>query len=276
MNKIYLLILVLVMNLHQTIAQPRTDQFLKEILESQKDALFNKVINDAQTYRLQIIYTRIDRNNKNEPTFTNYYFNYDPKLYFNPASTVKLPLAALALEKLNALDIDGVNKFTTIQFDSGYEKQTTFYMDESAPDELPTIAHLIKRAFLISENDPYNRLYQFVGQQEIHRSLYDKGYKEIKIPRQFMGFTLEQNRRSNPVRFLDKNGKLIYTQPSLYNPDDLVFNDTIKLGNGYMNRSGEIINEPFDFTMQNNISLYDLQQVLQRWLSPRPSASGQQ
>lgn len=268
MNKIYVLILVLVMNFHQMIAQPRTDQFLKEILESHKDTLFNKVINDAQTYRLQIIYTRIDRNKKNEPTFTNYYFNYHPKLYFNPASTVKLPLAALALEKLNALDIDGVNKFTTIQFDSGYEKQTTFYMDESAPDELPTIAHLIKRAFLISENDPYNRLYQFVGQQEIHRSLYDKGYKEIKIPRQFMGFTLEQNRRSNPVRFLDKNGKLIYTQPSLYNPDDLVFNDTIKLGNGYMNRSGVIINEPFDFTMQNNISLYDLQQVLQSLVVP--------
>ena len=106
---------------HQSIAQPRTDQLLKELLESNRDTPFNQVVNDAKKYRLQIIYTRIDRNKKNEPAFTNYYFNYNPKLYFNPASTVKLPLAALALEKLRALDIDGVNKFTTIQFDSGYE-----------------------------------------------------------------------------------------------------------------------------------------------------------
>ena len=267
MKKILFVILVFIMN-HQSIAQPRTDQLLKELLESNRDTLFNQVFNDAKKYRLQIIYTRIDRNKKNEPAFTNYYFNYNPKLYFNPASTVKLPLAALALEKLRALDIDGVNKFTTIQFDSGYEKQTTLIKDETAPGQLPTIAHLIKRAFLISENDPYNRLYQFVGQQEIHRSLYDKGYTGIKIPRQFMGFTSEQNRRSNPLRFLDKNGHLIYAQPSLYNPDDLIFNDTIKLGNSYMDRNGSIINEPFDFTMHNNISLYDLQQILQSLIFP--------
>ncbi len=268
MNKLILLILVFLMNYHQTSAQSRTDQLLKEILESSKDALFNQVVKDAKTYRLQIIYTRIDRNKKNEPAFTNYYFNYDPQLYFNPASTVKLPLAALALEKLNAPDKDGVNKFTTIQYDSGYEKQTTLFKDETAPKAIPTIAHLIKRAFLISENDPYNRLYQFVGQQEIHRSLHDKGYTGIRIPRQFMGFTFDQNRRSNPLRFLDENGKLIYAQPSLYNPDELVFNDTIKLGNGYMDRNGSIINEPFDFTMHNNISLYDLQQVLQSLVIP--------
>ncbi len=268
MNKLFLAILFFIMNIHQTIAQSRTDHFLKEILESNKDTIFNQVMNDAQTYRLQIIYTSIDRNKNNEPNFKNYYFNYDPQLYFNPASTVKLPLAALALEKFNALNKNGVNKFTTIQYDSGYEKQTPFYKDESAPKELPSIAHLIKRAFLISENDPYNRLYQFVGQQEIHRSLHDKGYTGVRIPRQFMGFTFDQNRHSNPLRFLDENGKQIYAQPSLYNPDDLVFIDTIKLGNGYMDRNGTIINEPFNFTRHNNISIYDLQQVLQSLVVP--------
>ena len=139
MNKLFLLILVFLMNYHQTNAQPRTDQLLKELLESSKDALFNQVVKDAKTYRLQIIYTRIDRNKKNEPKFTNYYFNYDPQLYYNPASTVKLPLAALALEKLKALDKDGVNKFTTIQYDSGYEKQTTLIKDETAENRINRI-----------------------------------------------------------------------------------------------------------------------------------------
>lgn len=268
MDKICMVILFFCMSFQLTNAQTRSDQLMKEILGKSKDTLFTRVMNNASTHRLQIIYTRVDRNKQNIPNLTNYYFNYDPHLYYNPASTVKLPLAALALEKLNTLNMKGINKFTTVQYDSGYERQTSLYKDESASKQLPTIAHFIKRAFLISENDPYNRLYQFVGQQEIHRSLYDKGYKGIRIPRQFMGFTFEQNRYSNPVRFLDDNGKLLYAQPSLYNPDVLSFNDTIKMGKGYMDRSGAIVNEPFDFTTHNKISLFDLQQIMQSIVFP--------
>jgi hypothetical protein len=137
------------------------------------------VLAQPQTYRLQVIYTQINRDAKNNPTFTHHYFNHDPLLYFNPASMVKLPLALLTLEKLNSLKNKGINKFTTIQFDSSFEGQQPLFKDSTAPDEKPTLAHFIKRAFLISENDPYNRMYQFVGQQHINRSLHQKGYKEV-------------------------------------------------------------------------------------------------
>ena len=256
------------MNVEHAFSQSKTDKSLVDILNQNTDPVFQLVLKDLQTYRLQIIYTKIDRDKNNKPAFTHYFFNHNPELYFNPASMVKLPLAALALEKLNTLNKTGVNKFTTIQYDSGYEKQTSFYKDVSAPNEFPTIAHFIKRAFLISENDPYNRLYQFVGQQEIHRSLHDKSYADIRIPRQFMGFTSEQNRRSNPLRFLDDKGNVVFAQPSLYNPDEFDFSKEIKLGKAYMNRNDEIVNEPFDFTMQNNIPLMDLQQILQSIMIP--------
>lgn len=268
MKTIFLLSLFFFMKAEKVFCQSTTDDLLRNILNENADPVFQQVLKDPQTYRLQIIYTRIDRDKNNKPTLTNYYFNHDPQLYFNPASMVKLPLAALALEKLNTLSKSGINKFTTIQYDSGYEKQTSFYKDESAPNELPTIAHLIKRAFLISENDPYNRLYQFVGQQEIHRSLHNKGYTGIRIPRQFMGFTSEQNKRSNPLRFVDEKGDLIYAQPSLYNPDSLDFSREIKLGKAYMTRNDSIINKPFDFTFQNNMPLSDMQQILQSIMLP--------
>ena len=77
---------------------------------------------------------------------------------------VKMPLAFLALEKLYELNQPGVNKFTTMQFDSNYQRQVAMTADSSAQNKKPSIAHFVKRAFLISENDPYNRLYQFVGQ----------------------------------------------------------------------------------------------------------------
>ena len=81
-----------------TNAQPKTDAFLKNILENNKDTLFQKVLSNPNEYRLQIIYTQINRDKNNKPSFTNYYFNVDSLFFFNPASTVKLPLAILSLQ----------------------------------------------------------------------------------------------------------------------------------------------------------------------------------
>src|SRR5688572_27889728 len=100
MKTILFLSLLFFMNTESAFSQPATDDLLRSILNENTDPVFQQVLKDPQSYRLQIIYTRIDRDKNNKPTFTNYYFNHDPQLYFNPASMVKLPLAALALEKL--------------------------------------------------------------------------------------------------------------------------------------------------------------------------------
>lgn len=249
-------------------AQPKTDGFFVQLLNVNKDDVFQQVLRHPETYRLQIIYTQIARDKKNNPSFTPYYFHYDSLLYFNPASTVKLPLALLSLEKLNNLHKKGVNKYTTIYFDSSQSWQRPLYRDASALNGKPTLAHLVKRAFLISENDPYNRFYQFVGQEETNRNLHDKGYKGLRITRQFMGVTPEQNRYTNAIRFVDDEGKTIYAQPPAFNTDSFDFSHVIQLGKGYLNSRDSLINGPFDFTKHNNLSLGDLQRILQSVLFP--------
>jgi hypothetical protein len=245
------------------LSQPKTDSLLSAILNASENTALKNIIQQPEEFRCQIIYTQINRDKNNKPFFQNFYFHYDPKLYFNPASMVKLPLAALALEKLNGLDKKEVNKYTTIQFDSSYDGQKPLYEDSSSVNGLPSIAHFIKRAFLISENDPYNRLYQFAGQQDINRNLHKKGYASARITRQFMGFTEEQNRHTNAVRFMRKDGTLIYHQPPAYNTDSFDFRQTIKIGKAHYNRNDVLIQEPFDFTRHNFISLDDMQQILQ-------------
>jgi hypothetical protein len=249
-------------------AQPTTDSLLTNILEGNKNPVFQQVLKDPHIYRLQVIYTQINRDKHNNPVFKNYYYNYDPGLYFNPASTVKLPLALLALEKLNDMHIKGVNKYTAMQFDSGYEKQVVLYKDSTSQNQLPSIAQFIRKAFLISDNDAYNRLYQFAGQQSINRSLHDKGYKDIRITRQFMVFTPEQNRHTNPLRFIEEDGSVVYRQLPAYNTDSFNFPPAIKIGKAYYNRNDSLVNEPIDFTTANNLSLKDLQQLLQSVLFP--------
>src|SRR5215210_8650416 len=87
----------------RTSAQSKTDQLLTDILNTNSNSHLQQVVTKPEKYRLQIIYTQIDRSKNNQPSFHNYYFHYDPSQYFNPASMVKMPLAFLALEKLNAL-----------------------------------------------------------------------------------------------------------------------------------------------------------------------------
>ena len=249
-------------------AQEKTSLFLKHELLSVNDSLFQQVLAHPEIYRFQVIYTQINRDNNNKPSFTNYYLNVDADRYFNPASTVKLPLAFLSLEKLNKINVKGVDKNTSIQFDSAYSKQSVMYRDSTAERGLPSLAHFIKKAFLISDNDAYNRMYEFVGQQTINRSLHEKGYKNTRITRRFVRMTPDENRHTNPVRFLDINGNVIYQQPLAYNTDSFDFTRVNKMGNAYYNSQDSLINEPMDFTTHNNLPLEDLQQLLQSVMFP--------
>lgn len=266
MKKIFLFIFITVScALH---AQHKTDAQLQNILSKNTDSLFQAVLSHPDEYRLQIIYTQINRNKNNKPSFTNYYFNVDPLFYFNPASTVKLPLAALSLEKMNEMKKPGINKFTSMQFDSAYPRQEKELYDSTSENNYPSIAQFIRKAFLISDNDAYNRMYQFVGQQNINRKLHAKGYKNTRITRQFMGYTDDENRHTNSINFIDKDEKVIYHQPMQYNTDSFDYSHTVKIGKAHLNSNDSLINEPIDFTRVNNLPLEDLQQILQSILFP--------
>jgi len=251
-----------------TIAQSVTDKLLTDIFSSVNDPLFQSVIRHPEKYRFQIIYTQINRDKKNIPFFTNYYFNYDSLQYFNPASTVKMPLAFLSLEKLDQLKDKGVNMFTPMQYDSGYSRQVVLYKDSTSENGLPSIAQFIRKAFLVSDNDAYTRMYEFVGQQTINRRLHEMGYPDLRITRRFIRMNLDENRHTNPIRFINQDGSLIYFQPPAFNTDSFDFTHINKMGIGYMNAQDSLVNEPIDFTMANNVTVYHLQQMLQSVLFP--------
>ena len=238
------------------------------ILPSIQDSVAKKVLASPNTYRLQLVYTQIDRDQNGIPHFTNHTLYADADYYFNPASMVKMPLAFLAIEKLYELNQPGVNKYTTMQFDSNYQRQVAMYADSSAQNKKPSIAHFIKRAFLISENDPYNRLYQFVGQGPTNQKLIAKGYTSTKITRQFMGYTEDQNRHTNGIQFMDEKELPILKLAPQYNKDSFQFGAPILIGDAHWNSKDEVVNAPFDFTRHNNISLVDMQKMLQSVIFP--------
>jgi beta-lactamase class A len=140
----------------------KTDIFFTDLFK-QYPQYFDSIIPRKKDLNIQVIYTQIDRDQNNFPKLTNYYYNVNPNRYFYPASTVKMPVAALALQRLNELKNRGINRNTTVLTDSAYSGQTMVLNDSTAPAGRPTIGHYIKKIFLVSDNDAFNRLYEFLG-----------------------------------------------------------------------------------------------------------------
>lgn len=116
--------------------QVKKKKLVQKIMKQHPDQ-FDKILKNPEKYRVQILYTQIDRDAQNNPNFTSYSYRVDPKEYFYPASTVKLPAAALALEKLNELGKEGLNKYTSLKIDSAYAGQSAVTADSSSADNLP-------------------------------------------------------------------------------------------------------------------------------------------
>lgn len=249
-------------------AQQHDNSWLRSLFTTQASPLLNRVLNQPDSFHYQLIYTRIDRDQNNQPHFTNFYLNADRSQYFNPASTVKLPVALCALEKLNKQHVRGVSKFTPMLTDSAFAGETRVSRDSTSIDGLPSIAHYIKKIFLVSDNDAYNRLYEFTGQQTLNQSLWDKGYTDVRIVRRFAPATEEGNRHTNPIRFVNNNA-LVYAQPAAVSTLQFDYSKQILVGQGHFDKDDKLVMEPMDFTKHNNLPLEDLQQLLQSALFPQ-------
>ncbi|TDH28099.1 hypothetical protein EXU57_04575 [Segetibacter sp. 3557_3] len=249
------------------IAQPKNDAFLRDLLLANPSPVLQRVLAQPDTFQYQVIYTQIDRNKKGVPSFKSYYLNVDRNRYFNPASTVKLPTALAALEKLNKLKIKELDKSTSMLTDSSFPGQSAVLTDPSAKSGLPSIAHYIKKIFLVSDNDAYNRLYEFVGQEELNTMLWKKGYSDARITRRFVRMTPEENRHTNGIRFM-QGGKLVYHQPPATSAVKFDFSRQILVGRAHYDRDERLVNAPMDFTAHNNLPLEDLELMLRSVIFP--------
>jgi hypothetical protein len=248
-------------------AQPGTDSFLHRLLLEHGSPQLRMILEHPDSFRCQIIYTKIDRDEKNRPYFHTYAFNLDRSLYFNPASTVKLPLALLAMEKMNNLKIPGLSKYSTMLTDSAYRGQTRVVHDSSSSDGLPSLAQYIRKIFLVSDNDAYNRLYEMVGQETINRRLWQMGYKDVRITRRFQPMDADENQHTNPIRFRNGNNS-VFAQPPVSSSLRFDEKGKILIGKAHYNWNDSLIHEPMDFSAHNNLPLEDLHQILKSVIFP--------
>ena len=233
------------------------------------DKKYSSIVNNPNDYYLQIAYTQIDRNSQQEPVFTLHTFNVDNTKYFYPASTVKLPAAVLALDKLRRYESLSIDKDTKLTINSDKTWMSSMLGDSSSENGEATIAQFIKKIFVVSDNDAFNRLYEFLGQDHFNQRMWDLGYSETRMRHRLsIPLTAEQNKYTNSLSFFI-NDKKILEQQMQFSSLPLTVNSVKNLiGKSYM-QNAELIDAPMDFSGKNFFNISEQHLFLQQIMFPR-------
>ncbi len=251
------------------------EQTLIDIVDK-NHPLLRQVFEHSQKYELQIRYTQINRDTEGNPSFHTISFQEDSIQYFYPASTVKMPAAFLAYEKLNELnELYGLtlDENVTIIHQASKPPQTAAFSDSTHSSLLPSLGHYIDKLFVVSDNDAYNRVYEFLGQDYLNDKLKSKNiFSNSRIVHRVgvSGFKTEDHKHTNEVEFLDAEKDAIISLKSQEAQKDHVvkLNSALKGKGYYDNTTDTVVMQPFDMSQKNFISLKDLEASLKRVIFP--------
>lgn len=238
----------------------KIDQKNSDILVSlfnQQSGSFKQLMKNPSKQKIQIIYTQVRRFADNRPQLRHHTFNLDTLEHFFPASMVKLPTCAMVLEKLNGLDIAGLDKYTHVQIKNGRYPcvKGNSKLEASRRYGYPTLAHYIKDALIASGNVAFDRLYEFVGQRELNDKLHEKGYSSFVITQRYGSYCGLDENRNTPAMVFYKGDSVVYRQAEQINRTEYRY----KAKN---NNTGEVSGRGLQYTYRNFGSLKDLHEVL--------------
>ena len=172
----------------------------------------------------------------------------------------------MALEKLNKL---GIDKSTTMHTFKNRPSQVEVTADSSAKNGQPSIEQYIKKILLVSDNEAYNRLYEFIGQKELNEKMAEKGFKGVRLTHRLqVPLSPLENQYGNPIAFLNSKGNQIFRQEESFNSTQFQAQKPIFLGKGVMNSKGEIESHPLEFTFKNAYPLEAQHEFLKRLMFP--------
>ncbi|MBP6534706.1 MAG: serine hydrolase [Arenimonas sp.] len=183
-----------------------------------------------------------------------------PGRWFSTASVAKLPMALLACEKIAAhgLGLDARIGFTQAPIGGEWP--------DAEPD-FEVFARTLNRIFTISENPPFNRLYDFLGVDAMHARLTALGYPSARLISR-MSAPVNDNARTRAGAVQDASGTVIFEFPERVGTVRTFALGEAKTGLGFLSDDGVLIDGPHDFSKANFIALADSQQMLKAIVDP--------
>ena len=222
---------------------------LRETLKTPK-GIIHQVIQNPEEYEVQIIYSQIKRAANGKVSFIDFKYNVDANQYFYPASTVKFPIAVMALEKLDAIPNTSVN--------------STFSIGDEATQW--KVSEEVSKLFAVSDNEASNHLFEFIGFDDLNNGMKNKGLSPFRITHR-LSTANSGSRVIQPITLYKDDGSVVKfpsIQAKAFVPLKL---KGIQKGKGYLDGE-EIIQKPFDFSSKNYCPLETLHNTLKRIVFP--------
>ena len=224
-----------------------------ELIIKKREPQLKPIYKNKENHNLQILYTKVVRDSLGMPSFIQYDYKADNNVYFYPASTMKLPIVALTLQKINELRNTGIN--ITVE-----SKILLLNADQITTET--TFTDLIAKVFLVSDNSASNILINFLGYNYFNKQMREKGLNTIVL-----------NHKFNPDPYVKTDWKIYTLDRDLISKDEvqevIEHNslDNLRQGKSQI-LNGEEVATPFNFKTKNRASLRDLDGVMKRIIYP--------
>ena len=224
-----------------------------ELIIKKREPQLKPIYKNKENHNLQILYTKVVRDSLGMPSFIQYDYQADNNVYFYPASTMKLPIVALTLQKINELRNTGIN--ITVE-----SKILLLSADQITTET--TFKDLISKVFLVSDNSASNILINFLGYNYFNQQMKEKGLNTIVL-----------NHKFNPDPYVKTDWKIYTLDRDLISIDEtqeiIEHNNLDNLLQGkFQILNGEKVATPFNFKTKNKASLRDLDGVMKRIIYP--------
>ena len=224
-----------------------------ELIIKKREPQLKPIYKNKEKHNLQILYTKVVRDSLGMPSFIQYDYQADNNVYFYPASTMKLPIVALTLQKINELRNTGIN--ITVE-----SKILLLNADQITTET--TFKDLIAKVFLVSDNSASNILINFLGYNYFNQEMRGKGLNTIVL-----------NHKFNPDPYVKTDWKIYTLDRDLISKDEtqeiIEHNNLDNLLQGkFQILNGEKVATPFNFKTKNKASLRDLDGVMKRIIYP--------
>jgi hypothetical protein len=236
---------------------------IERILRS--DERLAPIVAKAEDYRLQVLLGLVEDGPDGRPKLRQIGFRADAQ-YFYPASAVKLFAAVQVFRTLAEIrESTGlpIDESTPLVYHPLFEDET---LEDADPSNVGngkiTVAHEIRKLFLVSDNVAFNRLYELIGPAELNRALIGAGLGSSRIVHRLDEFRSAEDHLRLPRIDLVGDGfrhslPARTSRPELppQPPGDLL------LGRAHWSDGG-IVEGPKDFDEKNRFFLADLQRGL--------------
>lgn len=239
MRIVFLMIFFAIISCH-----PKSENPL-EIALSSKNEKIRTVMDNLEKHEVQILYTEVHRNIDNSIRFVDYSFQVDDSTYFYPASSVKFPVAILALEKMNE--------------QKDYNRDSKFYIEGDSIET--TFAKEIEKIFAVSDNEAFNRLFEYLGKDDINKRLINKGLNARISHR--LSTENSDDLTTKPLIFYLNDSTTTSTEEIINTPIEMLPLKSVLKGKGFI-EADSLINEPKDFSAKNYLPLTSLHNMMKQ------------